>query len=307
MIKIPVNIISGFLGAGKTTAILKLLSQKANDEPWAVVINEFGKISIDTKTLQSASDSENVYEIAGGCICCTAKAYLNDTLQSVIQSGKYSRIIIEPTGLGGVDMVSEIVESQPALFLNPVICLVDIQRVTNPKLNRIPVFRAQISKSDWVVFSKTDLISDHPKLFELKQQFLTLFPTASITDEITLSMLDGKLENKITAIPQLALSYLNSDSSTTGFFEKNYTFEASTVFDSQKLSFVFQKHASVIRAKGFVNTETGWKLINYSLSECNFEPVDLQPQTQIVIIADKSESGLETTLEKEISEAIIST
>ena len=234
MIKIPVNIISGFLGAGKTTAILKLLSQKANDEPWAVVINEFGKISIDTKTLQSASDSENVYEIAGGCICCTAKAYLNDTLQSVIQSGKYSRIIIEPTGLGGVDMVSEIVESQPALFLNPVICLVDIQRVTNPKLNRIPVFRAQISKSDWVVFSKTDLISDHPKLFELKQQFLTLFPTASITDEITLSMLDGKLENKITAIPQLALSYLNSDSSTTGFFEKNYTFEASTVFDSQK-------------------------------------------------------------------------
>ena len=72
MEKIPVNIISGFLGAGKTTAILKLLSQKANDELWAVVINEFGKISIDTKTLQSASDSEDVYEIAKSNLSTTS-------------------------------------------------------------------------------------------------------------------------------------------------------------------------------------------------------------------------------------------
>ncbi|MEI6755239.1 MAG: GTP-binding protein [Paludibacter sp.] len=305
MEKIPVNIITGFLGAGKTTAIIKLLSQKNTDDRWAVIINEFGKVSIDTKTLQSTSNSENVYEITGGCICCTAKAYLNVTLQTVIQSGKYSRIIIEPTGLGGVDMVSEIVESQSTLFLNPVICLVDIQGVTNPKLNRIPVFRAQISKSDWVVLTKTDLISDSSEVLELKQQFLTTFPTACLADELNLLLLDGKLENKTNVAPQQTFSYLNSNITSNGFLEENYTFEGSFVFDSQKLSNIFQKHPSIIRAKGFVNTKTGWILLNYSLSGCIIEPIDLQAQTQLVVIADKSEYRLETELKEEINQTII--
>lgn len=306
MKKIPVNIITGFLGAGKTTAIINLLSQKTTDDLWAVIINEFGKISIDTKTLQSVSDSENVYEIVGGCICCTAKGYLKETIDTVIQSGKYSRIIIEPTGLGGVDIVSEIVESRSNLSLNPVICLVDIESVSSAKMNRILLYRAQIEKSDWVVFTKIDLISDPSELNELKQQFLVSFPMACIADEINLPLLDGILGNKIPSPQQQAFSYINSDISATSFIEKNYTFRGSIVFDMQKLSLVFLKHTSIMRAKGFVNTQNGWKLVNFSLSGCNFEPCDSQTQTQLVVIADKSESDLETILEEEIYQTTIS-
>ena len=123
---IPVNIISGFLGSGKTTAIISQLNHKANDENWAVIINEFGKISIDSQTLRSSSQSGKVFEISGGCICCSAKGYFKENLEKILQEGNYSRIIIEPTGLGGIDVVAEIVNANEGLRLMPVICMVDI-------------------------------------------------------------------------------------------------------------------------------------------------------------------------------------
>ena len=98
MEKIPVNIISGFLGSGKTTAIIKLLKEKTASEKWAVIINEFGKISIDGQTLRSSSDAGSVFDIAGGCICCSAKGHFQENLEKIIQSGNFSRIIVEPSG-----------------------------------------------------------------------------------------------------------------------------------------------------------------------------------------------------------------
>lgn len=303
MEKIPVNIITGFLGAGKTTAIINLLSQKTTDDPWAVIINEFGKISIDTKTLQSASDSENVYEITGGCICCTAKGYLNETLQAVIQSGKYSRIIVEPTGLGGVDMVSEIVESQPNLILKPVICLVDINLVEKPKVMMIPLFRAQISKSNIVIFTKTDLISDDSALSELKKQFINSFPESDISNErLNLFLLDGNLLKN--EIPKQKFSLIDPNLSATNFLQKSYTFDLSTVFDSNKLRLLLQKHFSIIRAKGFIRTENGWRLLNFTLSECLFEDAGDCLETEFVVITDKSEPDLMNILANEIGKTI---
>jgi len=66
---IPTNLISGFLGAGKTTAILHLLRQKPADERWAVLVNEFGEIGVDGALLGNP-DEVFIREVAGGCICC---------------------------------------------------------------------------------------------------------------------------------------------------------------------------------------------------------------------------------------------
>ena len=305
MEKIPINIITGFLGAGKTTAIINLLSQKTTDDQWAVIINEFGKISIDTKTLQSASDSENVYEITGGCICCTAKGYLNETLLAVIQSGKYSRIIIEPTGLGGVDMVSEIVASQTILDLKPIICLVDINLVQKPKLMLIPIFRAQIVKSDSIIFTKTDLISDDSVLSELKEQFLKSFPESDISDEnFNLSLLDRALVKNEIEIPKQKFSLIDPNLSTTKFIQDNFSFGATIVFDTENLKALFREHPSIIRAKGFIRTEKGWKLLNFTLTECLFEDAEECMKTEFVIIMDKSEPGFINILANEIGKSI---
>jgi len=304
MKKIPVNIITGFLGAGKTTAIINLLSQKTTDDKWAVIINEFGKISIDTKTLQSASDSENVFEITGGCICCTAKAYLNETLQTVIQSGTYSRIIIEPTGLGGMDMVSEIVNSQLLLQLKPIICLVDINLVQNPRYLMIPIFRAQIEKSDYIVLTKTDLISDHLVLSDLKDQFLKSFPKSKIKcEKLNLTLLDGTSVK--AEIPKQKFFLIEPDVTTRNFWQKSYTFDISNIFDSNKLSLLLQKYTSIIRAKGFVKTEMGWKLLNYTLSDCFYEDAEDCIETSLVIIANQPEPDFKKEINDEIVNTII--
>lgn len=304
MEKIPVNIISGFLGAGKTTAIINLLSQKSTDDQWAVIINEFGKVSIDTKTLQTASDSEYIYEITGGCICCTAKGYLNDTLQAVIQSGKYSRIIIEPTGLGGIEIVSEIVDAQPNLFLKPIICLVDINLVQKPKLMMIPIFRAQIVKSDIIVFSKTDLIPTEKILSELKQQFIDSFPKANISSlGLNSSLLDYDASKVETDRKISKFSYIDPNLSATNYLQKFYTFDSTIVFNSDKLKALFGNHLSIVRAKGYMLTEMGWRMLNMTLTDCMFELCEDCEKSDFVIIADKSEPELDSVLDSDILKA----
>ena len=97
---IETNIITGFLGAGKSTAILNLLEQKPDNERWAVLVNEFGEVGIDGGMLAGNSDS-GVYirEVPGGCMCCAAGLPMQMAMNMLLARAKPTRLIIEPTGL----------------------------------------------------------------------------------------------------------------------------------------------------------------------------------------------------------------
>jgi len=178
MYKIPVHIISGFLGAGKTTAIIRILSRKPAGENWAIIINEFGKISIDGQTLQSESAEGSVFEITGGCICCSAKGYFQENLEKITLQNRFHRIIIEPSGLGGIDHITELVRKHPALQLMPVVCIVDIAMTRHPRLKMLPIYKAQVQQADLILFSKTELVGEN-ELIELADQFSADFPGKS--------------------------------------------------------------------------------------------------------------------------------
>lgn len=111
MRKIPVHIISGFLGAGKTTEIIRILEQKPATENWAIIINEFGKISIDGKTLQSKSAAGSLYEISGGCICCSAKGYFAENLDKIVRAKGY--IYTEMNGYFSITRCQEFLQKRP--------------------------------------------------------------------------------------------------------------------------------------------------------------------------------------------------
>ena len=306
MKKIHVNIITGFLGAGKTTAIILLLNQKTSDDQWAVIINEFGKISIDIQTLKSSNVKGSIYDISGGCICCSAKGYFNENLTEIINSDKYSRIIVEPSGLGGIDMVSEIVESNTNLILMPKLCLVDIHLVDNARVQKLPVYRNQIIKSDIIIFSKCDLFENKLREFEIKKKFHDLYPGKEIREYSSIST----LINCTDAVSKLK-NNLRLATSVKKVFEygnyqnKIYIYDSDTAFEPQKLTDIFSKYPEILRAKGHIRFKNNWILINYTLTNSNYELCDISLQNEIVVITEKVPLDFFEQLEYEIQNAII--
>ena len=103
---IPVNIISGPLGVGKTTTINQLLAQRPSNERWAVLVNEYGLVGLDAALLESSPDnarrpSVEIREVAGGCICCSAGFMFDMSLVLLLQR-RPDRLLIEPTGLAAL-------------------------------------------------------------------------------------------------------------------------------------------------------------------------------------------------------------
>lgn len=307
MERIPVNIITGFLGAGKTIAIIQLLKQKISEKQWAVIINEFGKISIDSQTIKSSTVKESIYGISGGCICCSAKGYFHENLTEIVNSGKYSRIIIEPSGLGGIDMVSEFVESNASLILMPKICLVDIHLVDNARIQQLPIYRIQIIKSEIIVFTKCDLLYDKLREVELKRKFNELYPGKEIREYSTIST----LINGPNAVYQqknhfrLATS-ANKELEDGNYQKKIFIFDSETSFETEKLTDVFSKYPEILRAKGHIRTKNNWLLINYTLSYSNYELCDIKEQNEIVVITEEVHDYFFEQLENEIQSTIIS-
>jgi G3E family GTPase len=308
MNKIPVNIITGFLGAGKTTAIINLLRQKTSDEQWAIIINEFGKISIDSQTLQSSSVAGNVYDISGGCICCSAKGYFHENLTEIINTGNYSRIIIEPSGLGGVDMVSEIVESNNQLILMPKICLVDIQLMKNERIQRLPIYRNQITKSEIIIFSKSDLVNNKQEEQDLIDKFNEFYPNKNILEYELMSMLlNCYVQQESAKHNYRLLSSEKNNLEDSNYQKKMLNFDTTFVFDAHKLAKILCKYPEILRAKGHIITENNnWVLINYTLSNCHFEQCDSKEHNEIVIITEMADEDFFQRLEVEIKLATLS-
>lgn len=308
MNKIPVNIITGFFGAGKTTAIINLLRQKTSDEQWAIIINEFGKISIDSQTLQSSTVAGNVYDISGGCICCSAKGYFHENLTEIINTGKYSRIIIEPSGLGGVDMVSEIVESNDYLILMPKICLVDIQLMKNERIQRLPIYRNQITKSEIIIFTKCDLVNNKLDELDLIDKFNEFYPNKNIQEFALISMLlNGYIKSGTAKNNYRLLSSEKNNLEDSNYQKKMLNFENAIVFDAEKLAIILGKYPEILRAKGHIITENNnWVLVNYTLTNCHFEQCDSKEHNEIVIITEKTDEDFFQRLETEIKLATLS-
>lgn len=177
---IPTNIITGFLGAGKTTAILELLAQQANNEPWAVLMNEFGQVDIDAAWLrgQTAEKSFIIKEVKGGCICCSAGMTMQVAVTRLLREVQPSRLLIEPTGVAHLSSLLKILQNQylaQAMTAQAVICLVDPRQFSPKLLEKSAVYRDQLMHSDIMVLNKCDLASSE-QLHELTA-FLTTLPT----------------------------------------------------------------------------------------------------------------------------------
>ena len=158
--RVPTNLITGFLGVGKTTTILNLLAQRPADERWAVLVNEFGEVGIDGAIIKGAGGAGvAVSEIAGGCFCCSSNEPLDFTLIELIRQTQPQRVLIEPTGLGHPAAVLDTLRGpwfRNLIDLRATICVADPADFANPRVADSPVFQDQLHMADIVLVNKTD-------------------------------------------------------------------------------------------------------------------------------------------------------
>jgi G3E family GTPase len=160
---IPTNIITGFLGVGKTTAILNLLKQKPTDEKWAVLVNEFGEVGIDGSLIKGKETQEQgvfIREVPGGCMCCAAGLPMQVALNTLLATAKPDRLLIEPSGLGHPKEVVSVLSAshyQEVLDLRHTITLIDARKVSDKRYIEHDCFIQQLDIADVIVANKADL------------------------------------------------------------------------------------------------------------------------------------------------------
>ena len=151
-----IDIISGFLGAGKTTFIRRLLESKLKDEKVVLIENEYGEVSVDTDILQDTKIE--ITELSQGCICCSLVGDFSKALSELIDKYSPDRVIIEPSGVG---KLSDIVKAVASVGLdeniNSLVCMVDAKKAKMYEKNFGEFFVDQIRNAHTVIFSRSDI------------------------------------------------------------------------------------------------------------------------------------------------------
>ncbi len=279
---IPTNIITGFLGVGKTTAILHLLKHKPAGERWAVLVNEFGEVGIDGGFLRGRGNEEDglfVHEVPGGCMCCTAGLPMQVALNKLLKQARPERLLIEPTGLGHPGEVLNTLAGEhyaDVLDLRATLTLVDARKSRDNRYTSHPTFNQQLAIADVIVANKADQYEpeDFPALMD------HLHNGIGSGDKPVFRVSDGALEPAwleaahgqplddpihrdhapLTSVPEApkmpAEGYLSVDNEGEGFYSRGWVFEANRVFDAGKLRALL-RNIDAERIKGVFVTDLG--------------------------------------------------
>ena len=157
---VKVNIISGFLGAGKTTLIKKLLSGCMKGEKVILLENEYGEVGVDSGFMKDAGIT--VTELNSGCICCTLAGDFQKAVDELIETYHPDRLLVEPTGVGKLSDIRKAVEDAKArhdLEITGCATVVDAGRSRIYMKNFGEFFLDQIKSAETVIFSRTQLLS----------------------------------------------------------------------------------------------------------------------------------------------------
>jgi G3E family GTPase len=187
-----VDIISGFLGAGKTTLIKKLLAEALSGTKTVLIENEFGEVGVDGGFLQQAGIE--IREMNAGCICCSLVGDFDTNLTEIMNKYSPERILIEPSGVGKLSDVAEaiknVTEKFPDMILNSAVTVVDVTKAKVYIKNFGEFFTNQIESAGTIILTRTDK-ADDAKIEEVVELIRTLNKKATIITT-PLSELDGK-------------------------------------------------------------------------------------------------------------------
>ena len=175
-----IDIISGFLGAGKTTLIKELLEDALKEEQVVLIENEFGEIGIDGGFLKEAGIE--IREMNSGCICCSPVGDFGASLKEVIKTYHPDRILIEPSGVGKLsDVIKAVqdVQEETGLVLNSYTTVVDAKKCKMYMRNFGEFFNNQVEYAGAIILSRTDIV-DEAKAVQAMELLREINPRAAI-------------------------------------------------------------------------------------------------------------------------------
>ena len=203
---IKVDVISGFLGAGKTTLIKKIFETILKEEKVVLIENEFGEIGIDGSFLKESGIQ--IKEINAGCICCSLVGDFASSMKEVIDTYHPERIIIEPSGVGKLsDIVNAVIELKEELQINILATVVDGPKTKMYLKNFGEFFNNQVEAANTIIISKTDKMTEEKilevvELIKTKNDHATIITTA--ISDLDSKQLVNVLESKISLKEDLA-------------------------------------------------------------------------------------------------------
>lgn len=318
---VKIDIISGFLGSGKTTLIKKLLKEGLNTEKVVLIENEFGEISIDSGILRDSGIE--IKEMNSGCICCSLVGDFATALKEALKKFSPQRVIIEPSGVGKLSGVLEAckkVSEQTDASINMCIAVVDSVKYRLYLNNFGEFFRDQIRYAKTIVLSRTQFMEEH-KLAELVKDIQSQNSKANIVttpwDTLTGNLLvfaaekeaDKPVENRL----KLKIQYYNTDlSSRQSINHHNHGSSCNCVTSPQKsvafeswgaetprnfsktdLQNIFRlvenkKYGNVLRAKGIVPArQESWLQFDYVPGEIQISPITPDYTGRICVIGER--------------------
>ena len=289
---IPCTLVTGFLGAGKTSVINQLLTTKPVDARWALLINEFGRIGIDGALLANANHEPNYHEpstiaiseVSGGCICCTSQLPLQIALSRLLSEHRPQRLIIEPTGMAHPrELIRQLSEPhwQTALRMQAVMTVLSGRQWQQEKYRNHEGFQAHVCAADVVVINRYEHLSASCKqdlqawitALNTQAQIIWLAPykesenaaDTRIITELTAQLnkpshtiqqqAENSNQSRIRLQPPTSLSFANLSNHTT---DHHTTPTSSTVAVNHELPYRYQDQQQDIFQQSV--SLGGWRL-----------------------------------------------
>lgn len=276
--KTPITLITGPLGSGKTTLLTRVLDQA--ERKLAVVMNEFGEISVDSRVIQGRNIQ--YVELTGGCVCCSLAGEFNAAVKELVETVAPEWIVLEATGVAEADaLVYAVEESLPVVQLDCVVCIVDAYAAHQYPLMGYAE-RSQLESADLVLLNKTDLV-DAAVLETVRHKVSAAVEGPLLVETVRcavdMSLLFGarRARNPDRRVPEEQPAHQHA--------VQAFAVEAPTLMDRQRfLEFLGALPLEVFRAKGFVRFagEGEW-VFNYVAGRIDFEEAQV-PSTGVVFI-----------------------
>ena len=258
------DIISGFLGSGKTTLIRKILNSLDSNEKVVLIENEFGDVSVDSTVLEI--EGFEIYEICNGCVCCKLKGDFIFTLKQILAQ-KFDRIIFEPSGIFIIGEIFNLLKDpqiSSECFINSVTTVVDAQNFSNHIQSYSGFFKSQICSASSLVVSKTQLLMAE-EISQIELELRMLNETATILgkdwSELSHEELLGLLDTKTVLMVNDIAHSLSHDFESMGL-------RTSRILELEQLESILKKcknggYGNILRGKGFIKSDNGFLEFHY--------------------------------------------